>query len=212
MDKDSRVGVFAVALACMGSSVSAAPEPRPDDLVDLGHLDPTLIIEMRYATENNFLKKKVYDAPVALLRRGVAQRLVRVQATLKSRGVGLKIWDAYRPSPVQYAMWKLVPDGRFVANPEKGSVHNRGAAVDLTLVDGGGRELDMGSDYDDFSSRAFPESPLVAPRARANRRLLRHAMVGEGFRPLDTEWWHFDGPGARQYPRMDTPISLLVGH
>jgi D-alanyl-D-alanine dipeptidase len=191
---------LSLLIAC---SVAAAA----DELVNVVRLDPTIVVEMKYATDRNFMHQVLYDRPLCLLRRPVAQRLVRVQAALAPRGLGLKVWDAYRPHSVQKKMWTIKPDARFVAPPYKGSKPGRGAAVDLTLVDRQGRELDMGTDHDEFSTRAAPESPDVSEAARRNRRILRDAMAAEGFSQLSSEWWHFDGPGSAGYPIMDVPLT-----
>jgi zinc D-Ala-D-Ala dipeptidase len=178
-----------------------------EELVDVGQLDPTIVLDLRYATPYNFLKEAVYDSPRCLLRKSVAERLIRVQRAVSEKGFSLKIWDAYRPASVQKKMWKIVPDERYVASPLKGSKHSRGAAVDLTLLDPTGKELEMGTAFDDFSTKAFPESPEVSVTAKRNRRLLRDSMAREGFTRLSTEWWHFEAPGAVQYPLLDVPLA-----
>ncbi|HEU5056174.1 MAG TPA: M15 family metallopeptidase [Kofleriaceae bacterium] len=188
---------------------------RPDDLVDLATIDPTIAIEMRYASENNFTRQVVYPVARCLLRRDAAQRLARVQARLRADGKGLKVWDCYRPFSVQKRFWKLVPDTRYVAEPVvdregrplRGSKHNRGAAVDLTLVDRDSRPLEMPTDHDDFSTRAHRGDRSASPAARANARHLEEVMGAEGFEPLPTEWWHFDAPGWEKYPLSDQPLE-----
>lgn len=183
---------------------------KDDPLVDVTTLDPTFVIEMRYAMPDNFLKRTMYDRAVALLRKPVAERLARVQKALAPKGYRIKIWDAYRPHSVQVEMWKLVPNEDFVANPKKGSSHGRGAAVDVTLVDKDGKELDMGTAHDDFSKKAFPESPEVSEAARVNRRILNAAMEAEGFKRIKTEWWHFSAPEDKAYVVMDVPLSKFA--
>jgi D-alanyl-D-alanine dipeptidase len=195
-----------VAFAATSGAAGAAP-PRAGRLVDVARLDATIRIEMRYAGTDNFLRRRLYDAPRCLLRPDAARRLIRVQARLAERGLGLKVWDAYRPYRVQFLMWKAVPDERYVADPRKGSLHNRGAAVDVTLVDAAGRELDMGSAHDDFSERAHPDAAGISRDARRSRRILRDAMAAEGFEQLRTEWWHFNAPGAARHPLLDVPLS-----
>ena len=128
-------------------------------LIDIQTIAPDIILDMRYATSNNFLKAPVYPVARCLLRAPVAEALKRVQADLITQGLGLKLFDCYRPLSVQRAMWKILPDSNYVANPAKGSRHNRGAAVDLTLVDAMGKELEMPTGFDDFSEKAFPDSP-----------------------------------------------------
>ena len=170
---------------------------------------------MRYASANNFTKVVVYPVARCLLRRDAAERLARVQARLRAEGKGLKLWDCYRPFSVQKTFWKLVPDTRYVAEPVadragrplRGSKHNRGAAVDLTLIDGAGRPLEMPTDHDDFSKRAHRGDRSSSPAARANAQHLEDVMKAEGFEPLPTEWWHFDAPGWNKYPLSDQPLE-----
>jgi len=193
----------------------AAAPANPDDLVDIAEVDPTIRIDMRYASERNFTKVKVYPVARCLLRRDAAERLARVQAHLRAGGLGLEVWDCYRPFSVQKKFWALVSDERYVARPVedaagrplKGSKHNRGAAVDLTLVSAGGEPLEMPTDHDDFSERAHRGSRSATPAARGNAERLERAMTAEGFEPLPTEWWHFDAPGWERYPLSDRPLD-----
>jgi beta-N-acetylhexosaminidase/D-alanyl-D-alanine dipeptidase len=170
---------------------------------------------VRYATTRNFTKVALYPVERCLLRRDAAERLARVQKDLAAQGVGLKVWDCYRPFSVQRQLWKLVPDSRYVAEPVagaggaplKGSKHNRGAAVDLTLVRTGGGAVEMPTDHDDFSERAHRGDSKASPEARKNSALLERAMAAHGFEPLPTEWWHFDAPGWEGYPLSDEPLT-----
>ncbi len=181
---------------------------RPDEpLVDVTSIEPRLRVDIRYATENNFMHRTLYPAARCLLRESVARRLARVQDDLAREGLGLKVYDGYRPLSVQKLMWEVMPDERYVANPANGSRHNRGAAVDVTLVDAAGRELQMPSAYDEFSERAHRDYRGGSAAARANRDRLIRAMHRRGFRVLDTEWWHFDAPGWRRYPLLDIPLT-----
>jgi len=145
-----------------------------------------------------------------LLRESVAHRLSRVQDDLEARGLGLKVFDGYRPLSVQRRMWAVLPDPEYVADPAKGSRHNRGAAVDVTLVDTRGRELPMPSAFDEFSERAHRDYAGGTAEQRRNRRVLQEAMERHGFSGLDSEWWHFDAPGWRQYPVLDQPLERRV--
>jgi D-alanyl-D-alanine dipeptidase len=130
-----------------------------------------------------------------------------VQSALEKRRLGLKIYDAYRPVSVQKIFWELLPDTRFVADPKVGSKHNRGTAVDVTLVDQLGRDLPMPTPYDEFSERAHATYRGCAPEEGENRDLLKQAMVKEGFVPYIHEWWHFDDPDWERYPLLDLPFE-----
>jgi zinc D-Ala-D-Ala dipeptidase len=174
---------------------------------------------MRYATTRNFTGRAFYPVARCLLRRDAAERLARVQKALARRGLGLLLWDCYRPFSVQVYLWKLVRDARYVAEPItgpdgtplEGSKHNRGAAVDVTLVRADGSAVEMPTDHDDFSARAHRGSSAASPAARANAELLEQVMVAEGFEPLPTEWWHFDAPGWKRYPLSDEPLAPSAG-
>jgi len=172
-------------------------------------LDPTILIDMRYASENNFMKQAVYPLHKCFLRVKVAHRLCAVQKWLKRRGFGLKILDAYRPLHVQRKLWEILPDERYVASPEKGSKHNRGAAVDLTLVDEKGNELLMPTGYDDFTEKAHWTFHDLPEEALANRALLRRAMATQGFRCYPFEWWHYDDAEWSSYPIEDVALEEL---
>lgn len=190
-----------------------APPSADDDLVDITSISPSVRVDIRYATKDNFTGVAVYPLSRCLLRRAVARRLARVQEALDARGLGLLVWDCYRPVSVQQRFWELVPDRRYVAEvvfedgvPVEGSKHNRGAAVDVTLVDASGHLLEMPTGFDDFSEAAHRDSKHSSPTARTNMRILEENMVAQGFLPLATEWWHFDAPDWRQYPLSDQPL------
>jgi len=177
-------------------------------LVLLKALDPTIITDVKYATEYNFTKKVLYPSAKIYLRHNAAVQLLKVNDFLKRTfNYRLKIFDGYRPLSVQKIMWKILPDERFVANPAKGSRHNRGCAVDVTLVDSNGLELEMGTPYDDFTEKAAPEYPDISDRAKSNRKILNIAMMQFGFIRLETEWWHFDYTGWEKYSILDEPIK-----
>ena len=176
-------------------------------LVELPAAAPGVRLDLRYATADNFTKTAVYPAARCLLRPEAAAALARVQAALAAQGQGLKLWDCYRPLSVQRRFWALVPDPRYVADPKKGSRHNRGAAVDATLVDAAGRELEMPIAFDDFSERAHRGAAGASPAAAANAARLEAAMAREGFTGLPTEWWHFDLKGWERFPLLDEPLA-----
>jgi D-alanyl-D-alanine dipeptidase len=192
---------------CLWGEVGLAQKVEP--LIDVAQMDSTIVIDLRYATTNNFMKVKLYPVERCLLRKSVAERLVRVQQRLQKQGLGLKVWDAYRPFSVQKQFWEVCPDERYVASPEKGSRHNRGAAVDVTLLDSLGNELEMPTEFDDFSKRAAPTNQDVTPAARKHRQILIDAMTAEGFTGISSEWWHYDAPHYRQYPVLDIPLDAF---
>lgn len=181
--------------------------PDPGELIELAKMDFSIKQEMVYATPRNFLKKAVYSKPKCLLRRSVAEALVRVQDRLKLEGLGLKVWDCYRPLSVQQKMWEMVPDEKYVADPKKGSQHNRGAAVDITLVGREGQELEMPTAFDDFTEKAHRDYKRSSKIAQKNKNHLEVAMAKEGFTGLPTEWWHFDFKEAEKFPLEDLPLE-----
>ncbi len=182
-------------------------QTRHEPLVDVAVVDPRILVDIRYATADNFMHRVLYPVNRCLLRASVAHRLSRVQSDLEARGLGLKIYDGYRPLSVQKLMWQVMPDERYVADPSKGSRHNRGAAVDVTLVDRWGRELPMPSAYDEFSERAGRGYPGGSVDGRHYRDVLIGAMERRGFSGLSSEWWHFDAPGWQVYPVMDVALE-----
>lgn len=188
----------------------AQTNPAKHDLVDVTKLDFTIRLDIRYATPNNFTKKTVYPVAKCLLRKQVAEALTRVESALRLQDISLKVFDCYRPLSVQQTFWDLVPDERYVADPKKGSRHNRGAAVDLTLVEArSGKALEMPTEYDDFSAKAHRNSKRMSKTARRNMKILEKAMVREGFIPFETEWWHFDYQGWEKYDLLDIPFSAF---
>jgi zinc D-Ala-D-Ala dipeptidase len=198
----------ALVVAACALSLAAC---RSDNygLVNLERRSPHILREIRYATANNFTHQPVYERGECWLNGVAAARLDAVQKELEAQGFGLKVWDCYRPLSVQKKFWALVPDERYVANPAKGSRHNRGAAVDLTLVRVGGSEVPMPTGYDDFTTRAHRDYNDLPPELIANRAQLENVMVRHGFVPLPTEWWHFDSEGWESFPILDIEFSRL---
>ena len=170
---------------------------KEDDFIDLGEVSHRFAYDMRYAQSKNFLKQAVYPCARCLLRVKTAKNLIKAAALLKPLGYKILIFDCYRPQSVQYEMWKILPDSRYVANPEKGSMHNRGGAVDISLVTLDGIALDMGTDFDHFGERAHRNYKYLTMEQQKNREILDKAMFESGFESISTEWWHFNLPDAR---------------
>ena len=190
-----------------------AADIDPASFVDIRSIDPEILLDMRYAGENNFAKRIVYPKARCLLRAPVAAALGRVQARLRAQGLQLLLWDCYRPFHVQEEFWKLVPDSKYVAKPTRrngepwrGSKHNRGAAVDLSLADASGTQLVMPTDHDDFSERAHRDAIDIPKAAIRNAKRLDEAMRLEGFQGIETEWWHFDHAGWKDYELSDQSL------
>ncbi|HUL20822.1 MAG TPA: D-alanyl-D-alanine dipeptidase, partial [Thermodesulfobacteriota bacterium] len=182
------------------------------DLVDIKEVNPRVVVDMKYASEDNFTKRKLYDSNTCFLRKPTAVKLDAVQKELEKMNLGLKVWDCYRPLAVQWIFWKILPDERYVANPETGSRHNRASAVDLTLVDSRGKELQMPTGFDDFSSRADHHYRDLPAEAIRNRELLKGLMEKAGFISLAEEWWHYDDENWMQFDLMDIPFRDLSNH
>jgi D-alanyl-D-alanine dipeptidase len=189
-------------------AILAVHSGKPADMVDVTKISPAIRIELRYGTPRNGVGRAVYPKDArCLLRRSVAERLVRVQKRLEARGFGLKVWDGYRPASAQRALWEIKPDRRFVAPPQKGSKHNRGAAVDLTIVTADGDDLPLPCDFDTFDIRSRPTYTGGTREQRKNRVTLRAAMVAEGFIPDRNEWWHFNAPDWQRFEMTEVSIK-----
>ncbi|HET6573492.1 MAG TPA: serine hydrolase [Fimbriiglobus sp.] len=194
-----------------GPPTEAGPFREPE-LVDLSTVDPTIKFDIRYATDNNFLSTPVYTTAKAFMQKPAAEALGRVHKKLASRGYGLLIHDAYRPWYVTKMFWDATPEKfrGFVADPSKGSRHNRGCAVDLGLYDlKTGKPVEVVSGYDEFSDRAYPDYLGGTSRQRWHRDLLRRAMEAEGFAVYEAEWWHFDYRDWRKYPILNKRFEEL---
>ena len=179
------------------------------ELVPIQQVAPGVKLDIRYATTNNFTHRKVYDRAVCYLRPSTAAKLAAAEKEFESLGYRIQVYDCYRPLTVQKKFWALVPDERYVANPAKGSRHNRGAAVDLTLITPDGKELPMPTGYDDFTEKAHREYQKLPAEALKNRALLERVMTKHGFVGMPTEWWHFDDSEFEKYPVMDVPIETV---
>jgi len=186
---------------------------RSPQLVELPKVDATFKLDIRYATSNNFVGQPVYEEARAFLQAPAAEALVRAHNRLKEKGYGLIILDAYRPWYVTKLFWDRFPQFKeYLADPAKGSRHNRGCAVDVTLFElKTGKEVSMPSAFDDFAERAHPEYGGGTAEQRAARDLLRSVMESEGFAVYENEWWHYDYHGWREYPILNLGFSDVPG-
>ena len=185
----------------------------PKRLVELIKLDPSIRLDMRYASTNNFTGRVLYSEARAFLTVVAAEAVVRASAKARADGFGLTIYDAYRPWRVTKQLWDATPVGPkkdYVANPKRGSKHNRGCAVDLTLHDlRTGLLVEMPTEFDDFSEKAHRDYAGASTAATANRARLQRYLEAEGFVGLSNEWWHFDFTGWQDYPVMDVPFNRV---
>jgi D-alanyl-D-alanine dipeptidase len=160
--------------------------------VNLKDYSQDFVYDMKYATEDNFLKTKVYDCAECYLRYKTVKALILANERLMKKGFKIKLFDCYRPLDIQKKMWTIVSNPKYVANPAKGSIHNRGGAVDITLVDLNGKELDMGTAFDYFGVEASHNYPNFSKEIKSNRKLLKKNMEKECFNSFDSEWWHYN--------------------
>lgn len=189
-------------------------EPKPQDknladtsFVNIKDYSDHFAYDMRYATDNNFLKEKVYDCDHCLMRYEVAKALIKANDSLNQLGYKIKFFDCFRPVDVQMKMWEIYPDARYVANPHKtGSVHNKGAALDITLVELNNTEVDMGTDFDHFGKEAHHTYEALPDKVLNNRKVLKSVMQAFGFNPIRTEWWHYNFGKNSSYKISDYPL------
>lgn len=160
--------------------------------VNLKDYSKDFVYDMKYATSDNFLKAKVYDCAECFLRLKTVKAMLNANAEFIKKGYKIKIFDCYRPLDIQKRMWKIVPNPEYVANPSKGSIHNRGGAVDITLVDSNGVALDMGTTFDFFGIEASHNYQNLSQEIKSNREVLKTIMIQNGFNSLDSEWWHYN--------------------
>lgn len=190
---------------------TALDKNDPYRLIELNTLDPSIILDLRYATANNFTGRILYPEARAFLAGAAANALAAAHKAAKADGFGLTIFDAYRPWRITRQLWDATPRGpkrAYVANPKRGSRHNRGCAVDLSLHDlRTGELVEMPSGFDDFSEKAHRDFSAASPAAIANRARLQAYLEAQGFTGLSNEWWHFDYKDWAQYPVMDIPFS-----
>ena len=206
-----RFAILGLYLILVSGAVAQNGPPRESrkreaHLVELITLDNTIKLDIRYATDNNFVGRPVYPAARAFLQKPAAKAVARVHKKLRKKGLGLVIFDGYRPWTITKLFWDVVPEEKrkFVADPAKGSKHNRGCAVDLSIFDlKTGELVDMPSGYDEFTERASPNYSGGTAQQRANRELLRTLMEDEGFTVNPNEWWHFDYKNWQDYAIYD---------
>jgi len=180
-------------------------------MADIKQLIPNISFDIRYATTNNFMHKKLYPAiTTTYIRLPAARALQRIQSELNELGLGLKVYDAYRPYSVTEKMWDPIKDDRYVADPKKGSGHNRGVAVDLTVINLKTKEeLPMGTGYDNFSDTAHQTFTILPQTILHNRNLLKQTMEKYGFKLLETEWWHYSLPNAKDFELLDISFKKI---
>jgi zinc D-Ala-D-Ala dipeptidase len=203
----TKYGLKAQAYSEYREVIKSNPEK---ELVDLEKFVPGIVLDIRYATTNNFTNEKIYNLARAYARRPVAESLKKIQEELKPQGLGIKIFDGYRPYKATVRFYEVYRDTTYVASPYRGSRHNRGCALDLTIIDlKSGKELTMPTEYDSFKKEAWPSTPVQDPEIKKNRDLLITTMEKYGFRVNGSEWWHFDFRGWKNFEVMDIDFEEL---
>jgi D-alanyl-D-alanine dipeptidase len=175
-----------------GTSLTVYDKINDTTFVNLKSFSADFQFDMKYATTDNFLKKIVYDCDECYLRFKTVKSLIEANSKFNKLGYSIKVFDCYRPLDVQKKMWEIVPNADYVADPKKGSIHNRGGAVDLTLIDKDGKELDMGTKFDFFGEEASHNYKNLSEEVLKNRILLKKIMLENGFKSFDSEWWHYN--------------------
>ncbi len=191
-------------------SLSGRIQRAGHGFVPVEEADSTIVIDLRYATPDNFTGKQVYPRAVAVLRPETAAKLSQANTEFRQLGYALKVWDAYRPAWAERELWHATSAKAYVADPRYPSRHNRGTSVDVTLVDGNGNEVEMPTPFDEFSERAGRSYQGMSARARENMDLLTAVMVRHGFSTISNEWWHFDDADWRDYPPVDISFELFI--
>ncbi len=196
-------------ISTLKQDISADPSL---EMIELRKYIPTIEYDLKYASTDNFTKVRLYPRGLSstFMRKEAAERLAKVSNELAQNGIRIKVWDAYRPYAVTEQFWDLIHDERYVANPSKGSGHNRGIAIDLTLINiKTGKELDMPTQFDDFSEGAHHGYMKLSPEKIKNREFLREIMEKNGFLKFDTEWWHYYLPNGDKYNVLNIPFDKL---
>ncbi|HZY80849.1 MAG TPA: M15 family metallopeptidase [Cyclobacteriaceae bacterium] len=203
----NKYGLKATNLTDYKKSLATNPEK---ELVNLEKVVPGVVLDIRYATTNNFTGEKIYNLARAYARKPVAAALKKAQAEFAKSGVGIKIFDAYRPYKATVKFYEVYHDTTYVASPYRGSRHNRGCAIDMTIVDlKTGKEIQMPTEFDSFKKEAWPTTPVKDPVIKKNRDLIISVMERNGFKVNASEWWHFDFIGWKKYEVMDIDYEEL---
>lgn len=211
--QDSVLNKYGLYIIENNVTLQQSVRKNPDKaMIDLLQKIPGLVADLRYAGTNNFMHQQLYPAiTTTYLRKPAADSLAVIQKILNQSGLGLKIFDAYRPYSVTEKMWEQVQDDRYAADPKKGSGHNRGIAVDLTIINLKNNEaLDMGTGFDNFSDTAHHAFTNLPEEVLQNRLLLKNIMEQHGFKALDTEWWHYSLPNAKAFELLNIPFKDLA--
>lgn len=199
--------LFSLLISCKSAQLNSNKKSKLLDIsgqkdsstfVNLRDYSNDFVYDMKYATADNFLKEKVYPCDECFLRLKTVRALIEANKAFLEKGFRIKIYDCYRPKSIQKKMWKIVPDANYVANPKKGSIHNRGGAVDISLVDSNGKELDMGTKFDYFGKEAGHNYLGFSEQILFNRKFLKQIMLEHNFKSFDSEWWHYNLNGSNK--------------
>lgn len=202
-----KYGLTPTRFADYSASLPVKPQ---NELIDLEKFIPELVLDIRYATENNFTKEKIYNLAKAYARKPVAEALRKAREEFKKQGFGIKVFDAYRPYAATVKFYEVYRDTTYVASPYRGSRHNRGCAIDMTIYDlKTGKDLPMPTEYDSFRKEAWPTTPVKDPVIKKNRDLIISVMHKHGFKVNSSEWWHFDFIGWQKFDVMDISFEEL---
>jgi D-alanyl-D-alanine dipeptidase len=189
---------------------ASLPSNPQNELIDLEKYISEIVLDIRYATDNNFTKEKIYNLAKAYARKPVAEALRNAQTEFKKLGLGIKVFDAYRPYAATVKFYEVYRDTTYVASPYRGSRHNRGCAIDMTIYDlKTGKDLPMPTEYDSFRKEAWPTTPVKDPIIKKNRDLIISVMQKHGFKVNSSEWWHFDFIGWQKFDVMDISFEEL---
>jgi len=199
VDSDASLYLNGQQMTIPGLKIDLYYDALEMDFINLKNFSDLFLFDIRYNTDNNFAHVVLYPEPIAWMRYVAARDFMEAARHFKSMGLTVKVFDTYRPRDVQFRMWEVVPDVRFVANPNTGSIHNRGGAADITLTDADGNDLDMGTDFDFFGVEAYPTCKTISAEAQKNRKILSENITKFHFKAITSEWWHFSHTTARGF-------------